>query len=75
MKAIVSIIGTVLIIFGIVGFSYKYFSYTTTENIAQIGNVKLTSENEKVVRISPTLSAIMLGVGIVLVIVGVTRKF
>jgi len=74
MKVMLSIIGTVLIIFGIIGFSYKYFSYTTTENIAQIGNVKVTSEREKVMTISPTISAIMLGLGIVLVIVGVSRK-
>jgi len=74
MKTIVSIIGTVLIIFGIIGYSYKYFSYNTNENVAQIGNVKVTAEKENVVFISPLASAIMVGAGIILVIVGMSRK-
>jgi hypothetical protein len=74
MKLIISILGTLLIIFAIIGFSYRYFSYTTTEKVAEIGNVKLTAENEKVIVISPTVSAIMLGTGILLVILGLSRK-
>lgn len=74
MKVFLSILGTILVIFGILGFSYKYFSYTTNENVAQIGNVKVTAETEKVIFISPTVSAILLCAGIVVVIVAVSRK-
>jgi len=74
MKSIISILGTLLIIFGIIGFGYKYFSYTTNQNIAEIGSVKVTAQTEKVIVISPTLSAIMLGTGIILVVLGVSRK-
>ena len=74
MKTIISIVGTVLIIFGIIGFSYKYFSYNTTEKIAEVGNVKVTAEKENVVYLSPTTSAILLGTGLLLVIVGISRK-
>jgi len=74
MKTIISILGTVLVIFGIIGFAYKYLPYTTTEKVAEIGNVKVTAETQKVIVITPTVSAIMLGAGIILVIVGVSRK-
>ena len=74
MKTVISIVGTLLIIFGIIGFSYKYLSYTSTEKVAEIGSVKVTADQEKTIFISPTVSAIMLGAGLVLVIVGVSRK-
>ena len=74
MKTIVSILGTVLIILGVVGFTAKYFSYTTNEKVAEIGNVKVTAQEERVLVISPMVSAIMLGSGLILVIIGVMRK-
>jgi hypothetical protein len=63
MKSLVTIVGIILVIFGIIGFSYKYFSYTTNEKVAEIGSVQVTAEQEKVVFISPTVSAIMLAAG------------
>ena len=74
MKSVISLIGIFLIIVGIVGFSYKYFSYTTDEKVAEIGNIKVTTEQEKRVVISPLLSGASLAVGIVLVIVGMSRR-
>ena len=74
MKTLISILGTVLIIFGIVGFSSKYFTYTTNEKIAEIGNLKVTANQENVIVISPMVSGIMLASGLILVIVGVSRK-
>ena len=75
MKSIISLIGVFLIILGIVGFSYKYFSYTTHEKVAEIGNVKVTAEKEKTIVISPLLSGVSLAAGVVLLIVGMSRKF
>ena len=75
MKSIISLIGVFLIILGIVGFSYKYFSYTTDEKVAEIGNVKVTAEKEKTIVISPLLSGVSLAAGVVLLIVGMSRKF
>jgi hypothetical protein len=74
MKKLISIIGAILIILGIFGFSYKYFSYMTNEKVLEVGNVKVTAETENVIMITPLVSAIMLGTGIVLVIIGVSRK-
>jgi len=74
MKTIISILGTVLVILGIIGFSSKYFTYTTNEKVAEIGNVKVTAQEEKVLVISPMVSAIVLGSGLILIIIGVTRR-
>jgi len=74
MKLVISIIGTILIILGIIGLSSKYFTYTTKEKVAEIGNVEINTQNEKVMVISPTVSVIVLATGLILVIVGVTRK-
>lgn len=74
MKSHLTLIGTVLIVLGIVGFSYKYFTYTTTEQVARIGPVEVTAEKEKAVFISPAISGAVFAAGIVLVLVGLKRK-
>jgi glucan phosphoethanolaminetransferase (alkaline phosphatase superfamily) len=74
MRAFISIVGIILIILGIIGFSYKYFNYSTNEQVAQIGNVQVTAETEKTVFISPMLSGLAIAAGVVLVIVGVSRR-
>ncbi len=70
MKSIVKMVGVILIILGIVSFSYKYFTYKTDEQVAQIGNVQVTTEEEKMVFISPLLSGVIVIAGIVLVLIG-----
>lgn len=74
MKLITTLIGIVLIIFGIVTFSYKHFTYNTDEKVAEIGNVQVTATNEKTISFPPVLSGLSLAAGIVLVIVGMRRK-
>jgi|GEM_PF-2234892 cell division protein FtsL len=74
MKKILTILGVVLIILSLFGFSQKYLSYNTNEKVAEVGNVKITAEKENIIYLSPTTSAIMLGVGLFLVVVGFTRK-
>lgn len=74
MKTFISLIGIVLIIFGIIGFSYKYFSYTANEKIAEIGSVQVTAEKEKTIFISPMLSGLSIAAGLVLVIIGMSQR-
>ena len=74
MRSAITILGTVLIIFGIIGFSYRFISYTTNEQVAKVGSVEVTAEKENVIVISPTASVLAVAAGLVLVVVGLTRK-
>ncbi|OGT36486.1 MAG: DUF3185 domain-containing protein [Gammaproteobacteria bacterium RIFCSPHIGHO2_12_FULL_37_14] len=74
MKSTISFVGIVLIIIGIVGYSYKYFTYTTNEKVAEIGSIQVTTEQEKAIIIPPALSGLSLAAGIILVIIGISRK-
>lgn len=74
MRSHLTLVGTILLILGIVGFSYKYFTYTTTEQVAKIGPVEVTSEKEKRVVIPPVVSGAVLAAGVVLVLAGLRRK-
>lgn len=73
MKSLVSLVGTILIILGIVGFTYKYITYTTKEKVAEVGPIKVTADEEKTIFISPLVSAITLGAGLILVIVSMRK--
>lgn len=70
MKTIVSLIGIILIIFGIASLGYNGFKYTTREKVAEIGNLQLTADTEKQVYISPVVGGLALAVGVVLVFIG-----
>lgn len=69
MKAITTIIGIVLIIFGIATLAYQGVSYTQREKIAQIGDIQVTADTQKTVYFPPLLGGLSLVAGIVLVIV------
>lgn len=74
MKTYLTLIGTLLILLGIIGFSYQYFTYTTNEKILEIGDVKVTAKQENQIYISPILSGLSFVAGVVFVLVAVSRK-
>ena len=69
-----SIIGILLIIAGIAGFLFGGFDYTTTETVAEIGNVELTDTDEERFNISPYASGAVLVTGLVLLVLGARKK-
>lgn len=73
MKSIISLIGILLIIFGIVTLAYQGFTYTQQEKIAQIGALQITANTEKTVYFPPVLGGLSLVAGIILVVVGRKR--
>ena len=75
MKTALAILGALFIVFGVIGFYYQYFNYTSNENVAQIGNVKIAAETQKTVFIPPALSGIMILAGVIVVVVSITRKW
>lgn len=69
-KNIVTILGIILIIFGVGTFAYKGITYTTREQVAQIGDVKVTADTDKTIYFQPWMSGLALVAGVVLVVVG-----
>lgn len=70
MKSITSLVGILLIIVGIVALAYQGFTYTKHEQVAQIGDVKISADTQKTVYFPPILGGLSVVAGIVLVIVG-----
>lgn len=71
MKTLLNIVGILLIIFGIAVLGYQgYFTYTSRDTVAQIGNVEVTADTQKTVYLSPVTGAIAVAAGVVLVILG-----
>ena len=69
----VGIVGIILIVFGIIAFSYGGFTNTTREKVIDAGPLQVNADKEHHVPFSPVLGGICLVGGIVLVIVG-SRK-
>jgi len=65
-----TLIGIILIVIGIVSFAYHGITYTTREQVVDIGSVHVTAEKEKTFPLPPTVGAVALVGGIVLLIAG-----
>lgn len=63
---LIAIVGVVLVLFGVVTLGYQGFTYTKREKIAQIGDVQITQDTEKMVSVPPLAGGISLAAGIVL---------
>jgi hypothetical protein len=61
---------TTLIAIGIVAFGYQGITYTTKENVVDIGPLKVTAEKSKTLPLPPIVGAIALVGGIVLLVAG-----
>lgn len=70
MKSPLSIIGVILIVLGIFVASYQTLTYKKQEQIAQIGDVKITTDADKTVNFPPYLGGLTIAAGLVLVLVG-----
>ena len=65
-----TLLAVILIAIGIVVFGYQGITYTTRENVVDIGPLKITVEKTKMLPLPPIIGAIALVGGIVLLAVG-----
>jgi len=65
-----TIVGILLIAIGIVAFGYQGITYTTKENVVDIGPLKLTTETTKTFPLPPVVGAVALVGGVVLLVMG-----
>ena len=65
-----SLIGIILIVLGIAAFAYQGISYTTRENVVDLGPVHVTAEKTRTLPLPPIAGALALIGGIVLLVRG-----
>lgn len=73
MKAIL-ITGVALIVMGAAVLGYDHYSYTTTENILQIGPITATAEKTHTVSIPPIVGWLLIGGGACVIAYAVLSK-
>ena len=64
------VIGLLLIVVGIASFAYQGITYTTRENVVDIGPIHMTADKEKTIPLTPIVGVIALVGGVVLVVMG-----
>ena len=64
------IVGVVLILVGAVALYLREISYTTEENVVNMGPMKATMETKKVIPSHPVLSGLVIAGGIALLVMG-----
>ncbi len=73
MKTIL-ILGIALIVAGAVVLGYDHYSYTTTENVLQVGPIKATAEQTHTIALPPLLGWLLVGGGAGLLAFGVLSR-
>jgi Flp pilus assembly protein CpaB len=74
MKRIVIILGVILLVLGVIGLVHPSFNYHKQEEVAKLGPIKATMDEEKTAEIPAALSITLLVVGIGLVVFGPRMK-
>lgn len=74
MKRVVIILGVIFLVSGVIGLVHPSFTYHQKEEVAQIGPIKATVDEEKTLQIPPAVSITLLVVGIGLVVFGPRMK-
>ena len=69
----ITILGIVLIIFGVFVLAAEGITYTKTEKVLDIGPIEATAQRQKTIPISPIAGGAAVAAGIALVIVGAKR--
>lgn len=64
------IIGIVLIVMGVVALAYGGLSYTTREEVVEVGPLEITKKEKRTFPIPPVAGGALLGGGIILVVLG-----
>jgi hypothetical protein len=66
----IAVIGIIFIVIGIIALAYQGLTYTTKENVVDLGPLKVEAKREKTIPLPPVLGVLALGVGVVLVVAG-----
>ena len=70
----ITLIGIAFIVLGVVAFAYQGITYTTRENVINLGPLQASVDTKKTIPLSPVLGGLALVGGIVLVVVGAKKS-
>jgi TRAP-type C4-dicarboxylate transport system permease small subunit len=70
MRSMTTLVGILLVIFGIIVLGYHGFTYTQREKVAQVGSLEVSADTQKTVYFPPIVGGLSLVAGIVLVVAG-----
>lgn len=68
-----SMIGVVLIVLGLAALAYQGFTYTTREQVLDLGPIQATAERKKTVSLPPVFGIVAVVGGVALLVAG-SRK-
>ncbi len=74
MKRFVIILGVLLLVLGVIGLVHPSFTYHQQEEVAKVGPIKATMDEEKTAQIPAAVSITLLIAGIGLVVLGPRMK-
>jgi uncharacterized membrane protein HdeD (DUF308 family) len=74
MKRLVIVLGVLFLILGVVGLVHPAFNYHQQEEVAKIGPIKATVDEQKTAQIPVAVSVTLLVAGVVLVLLGPRMK-
>jgi hypothetical protein len=69
-----ALLGVVLIILGIIALAYQGITYTTRENVIDLGPLKASVEKKKTIPLPPILGGLAIAAGVFLVWVGAKKS-
>jgi hypothetical protein len=67
---LITVAGIVLIALGVIGLIYGGLSYTSSENVVDVGSMHVQVDQERQIPFSPIAGAVAVGIGVVLIIFG-----
>jgi sorbitol-specific phosphotransferase system component IIBC len=70
---IMTIIGIILIVLGVVGLIYGGITYTSSKNVVDLGSVHLEVDQKKEIPLSPLFGAGAVAAGVILMLIGRRR--
>lgn len=65
-----SLVGTLLLVAGIIALAYQGFTYTTREKAVDLGFLEITAERSRTIPLPPIVGIAMVGAGVFLMVKG-----
>jgi uncharacterized membrane protein HdeD (DUF308 family) len=74
MKSFVIVLGIILLVLGVIGLVHPSFNYHQQEEVAKIGPIKATVDEQKTAEVPSAVSITLLAAGIALILLGPRLK-